>query len=203
MAKIHVLARAPQSRRKEADPLVSDEPSRAKRFERIFLPHLEAAYDFARWLARDDRNAEDICQEACLRAFKSLDSFQGESGRAWLLAIVRNTYYTWFTRNKPDAAAVPFDEETMIAAGEDGVDLESPLGSIDRILQERDARRRVNGALEQLSQEFREVIVLRELEDLSYKEIAEIAKVPIGTVMSRLARARKLLLQHLRHTEES
>ena len=192
MAKIHVLARAPQSRRKEADPLVSDEPSRAKRFERIFLPHLDAAYDFARWLARDDRNAEDICQEACLRAFKSLDSFQGESGRAWLLAIVRNTYYTWFTRNKPDAAAVPFDEETMIA-----------LGSIDRILQERDARRRVNGALEQLSQEFREVIVLRELEDLSYKEIAEIAKVPIGTVMSRLARARKLLLQHLRHTEES
>lgn len=203
MAKIHVLARAADSTRKEADTLVSDERSKARRFERIFVPHLDAAYDFARWLARDDRHAEDVCQEACLRAFKSLDSFQGESGRAWLLAIVRNTYYTWYTKNKADAAAISFDEDTMLAAGEDAVELESPLGSIDRILQQRDARRRVNGALERLPQEFREVIVLRELEDLSYKEIAEVANVPIGTVMSRLARARKLLLQHLRQTEES
>jgi len=195
MAKIHVLA----TTRKETRPLVTDERSRAQRFERIFVPHLDAAYDFARWLSRDERTAEDICQEACLRAFKSLDSFQGESGRAWLLAIVRNTYYTWFTKNKADAAAVPFDEDGTIA----GAELEAPVESIERILQQRDARRRVNAALERLPQEFREVIVLRELEDLSYKEIAEVAHVPIGTVMSRLARARKLLLQHLQNTEES
>ena len=195
MARIHVLA----TTRKEARSAVSDERSRAERFERIFVPHLDAAYDFARWLSRDERNAEDICQEACLRAFKSLDSFQGDSGRAWLLAIVRNTYYTWFTKNKADAAAVPFDEDGTIA----GAELESPIESIERILQQRDARRRVNAALERLPQEFREVIVLRELEDLSYKEIPEVAQLPIGTVMSRLARARKLLLQHLQNTEES
>ena len=159
------------------------------------MPHLDAAYDFARWLTRDERHAEDICQEAYLRAFKSLDSFDGTSSRAWLFAIVRNTFYTWFRKNKADAAAVPFDEET--------VELESPLGSIDRILQERDARRVVNAALERLPDEFREAIVLRELEDLSYKEIADIAGVPIGTVMSRLARARKLLLQYLQRTKES
>jgi RNA polymerase sigma-70 factor (ECF subfamily) len=195
MARIHVLA----TTRKEARPAVSDERGRTERFERIFVPHLDAAYDFARWLSRDERNAEDICQEACLRAFKSLDSFQGESGRAWLLAIVRNTYYTWFTKNKADAAAVPFDDDGTIA----GAELEASVESMERILQQRDARRRVNAALERLPQEFREVIVLRELEDFSYKEIAEIAAVPIGTVMSRLARARKLLLQHLRPTEES
>ena len=199
MAKIHVLVPAARTTRKEADPLFSDERSRTERFERILVPHLDAAYDFARWLSRDERNAEDICQEACLRAFKSLDTFQGESGRAWLLAIVRNTFYTWFNKNKADAAAVPFDDDGTIA----GAELEAPIASIDRILQQRDARRRVNAALERLPQEFREVIVLRELEDHSYKEIAEVAHVPIGTVMSRLARARKLLLQHLQNTEES
>ena len=191
MARIHVLA----TTRKEARPAVSDERSRGKRFEELFMPHLDAAYDFARWLTRDERHAEDICQEAYLRAFKSLDGFDGTSSRAWLFAIVRNTFYTWFRKNKADAAAVPFDEET--------VELESPLGSIDRILQERDARRVVNAALERLPDEFREAIVLRELEDLSYKEIADIAGVPIGTVMSRLARARKLLLQYLQRTKES
>jgi len=198
MAKIHVLARA-DTTRKEAHPLVSDERSRAQRFERILMPHLDAAYNFARWLTRDERNAEDICQEAFLRAFKSLDTFQGDAGRAWLLTIVRNTFYTWYTKNKADAAAVPFDDDGTVA----GTELEAPIESIERILQQRDARRVLNAALEQLPREFREVIVLRELEDLSYKEIAEVANVPIGTVMSRLARARKLLLQHLQHTRES
>jgi RNA polymerase sigma-70 factor (ECF subfamily) len=194
MARIHVLARSAHKTRKETDPLFSDERSRTERFERIFVPHLDAAYDFARWLSRDERTAEDICQEACLRAFKSLDTFQGESGRAWLLTIVRNTYYTWFTKNKADAAAIPFDEDGTVA----GAELEASVESMERILQQRDARRRVNGALEQLPQEFREVIVLRELEDFSYKEIAEIAGVPIGTVMSRLARARRRLITTLR-----
>lgn len=174
-----------------------DEQSRARRFEHIFAAHLDAAYDFARWLTRDDRNAEDVVQEACLRAFKSLDGFHGDNGRAWLLAIVRNTYYTWFSRNKIEAQNVSFDEETMMAGTHDVSDLESSIGSVERILQQNDARRLVNAALERLPEEFREVVVLRELEDLSYKEIAAIARVPLGTVMSRLARARKLLLQYL------
>jgi RNA polymerase sigma-70 factor (ECF subfamily) len=191
----------PQSTRKEAPPLVLDQRSRARRFEQIFTPHLDAAYDFARWLTRDERNAEDIVQEACLRAFKSLDGFQGNTARAWLLAIVRNTYYTWFKRNKPSDASVPFDEDTEVAADE--ATFGSTIDSIDRVLQQRDARRLVNAALERLPEEFREVIVLRELEDLSYKEIAAIANIPLGTVMSRLARARKLMLEHLQHTRES
>jgi RNA polymerase sigma-70 factor (ECF subfamily) len=191
------------SARKEATPLVLDQHSRARRFEQIFTPHLDAAYDFARWLTRDERNAEDVVQEACLRAFKSLDGFQGETARAWLLAIVRNTYYTWFRRNKAAEASVPFDDDTELAASEASAALGSTIDSIDRVLQQRDARRLVNAALERLPEEFREVIVLRELEDLSYKEIAAIASIPIGTVMSRLARARKLMLQHLQHTRES
>jgi len=174
-----------------------DEQSKARRFEQSFMTHLDAAYDFARWLARDERTAEDVVQEACLRAFKSLDSFHGDSGRAWLLAIVRNTYYTWFNRNKAEGVSVPFDEDGTIG----GHELEGSLGSIDRILEQRDARRLVNAALERLPEEFREAIVLRELEDLSYKEIAVIARVPIGTVMSRLARARKLMLQYLQHAK--
>jgi RNA polymerase sigma-70 factor (ECF subfamily) len=177
-----------------------DGQSKARRFEQIFMTHLDAAYDFARWLTRDERNAEDVVQEACLRAFKSLDSFHGDSGRAWLLAIVRNTYYTWFKRNKAEGVSVPFDEDGTVA-GNELTDLEGSLGSVDRILQQRDARRLVNAALERLPEEFREAIVLRELEDLSYKEIAVIARVPIGTVMSRLARARKLMLQHLQHAQ--
>ncbi|HET7362431.1 MAG TPA: sigma-70 family RNA polymerase sigma factor [Burkholderiales bacterium] len=180
-----------------------DERSRARKFEQIFVPHLDAAYDFARWLTRDERNAEDVVQEACLRAFKSLDTFQGDSARAWLFAIVRNTFYTWYTKRKGEGTSVPFDEESMLAGEHENTDLESPLGSIDRLLQQRDARRLVNAALDRLPEEFREVIVLREMEDLPYKEIAVIARVPIGTVMSRLARARKLLLQHLRPTAES
>ena len=181
---------------------LTDERSKARRFEQIFLPHLDAAYDYARWLTRDASFAEDVAQEACLRAFKFLDSFNGESARAWLLAIVRNTYYTWHQKNQAEARSVPFDEETMLASGADPSDLESSLGSIDRVLQEKDARRLINGALERLPDEFREVIVLRELEDLPYKEIAAIASIPIGTVMSRLARARKLLLRYLQQAEQ-
>jgi RNA polymerase sigma factor (sigma-70 family) len=212
MARVQAFAQVPAPKtelvtghaaRKEAQPLVLDAQSRSEQFERILQPHLDAAYNFARWLTRDERNAEDVVQEACLRAFKSLESFHGDTGRAWLLAIVRNTYYTWYAKNKAEGVSVPFDEESMIAGGHHSVDLESSLGSIDRILEQRDARRLVNAALDRLPEEFREVIVLRELEDLSYKEIAAIARVPIGTVMSRLARARKLLLQYLRSTQES
>lgn len=178
-----------------------DEQSRTRRFEQIFTAHLDAAYNFARWLTRDDRNAEDVVQEACLRAFKSLDGFHGDNGRAWLLAIVRNTYYTFFRRHKADALNVPFDEDSMAANTHDAADLESSLGSVDRLLQQQDAKRLINAALERLPEEFREVVVLRELEDLSYKEIAAVARIPLGTVMSRLTRARKLLLQHLQQAQ--
>ena len=194
MAQARAIAGTYPPRGKGVEP-----KTRASRFEEIFSAHLDAAYDFARWLTRDERNAEDVVQEACLRAFKSLDGFHGGNGRAWLFTIVRNTYYTWLKKRRVETLSVPFDEETMDGAGL--ADLESPGQPVDALLQQRDARRLVNSALEQLPEEFREVIVLRELEDLSYKEIAAIAGIPLGTVMSRLARARKLLLQHLRHAQ--
>jgi RNA polymerase sigma factor (sigma-70 family) len=183
----------------QGEPPQLDDTSRARRFERIFATHLDAAYDFARWLAHDERNAEDVVQEACLRAFKSLDTFHGENGRAWLLAIVRNTYYTWLKKNRAERLSVSFDDETTDPA--ELATLASPGSPVDALLQQRDARRLVNEALERLPEEFREVVVLRELEDLSYKEIAAVAGIPLGTVMSRLARARRLLLQHLQRAE--
>ena len=183
-------------------PSAADERARSRRFEQIFTAHLDAAYDYAHWLTRDARNAEDVVQEACLRAFKFLDSYNGDSARAWLLAIVRNTYYTWHQKHRAEAFNVEFDEETMLANGADASDLESSIGSIDQVLAQKDASRLVNQALAELPEEFREVIVLRELEDLPYKEIASIAGIPIGTVMSRLSRGRKLLLQQLKQAKE-
>jgi len=158
------------------------------------MVHLDAAYNLARWLARDERDAEDVVQEACLRAFKFFDSFHGGNARAWLLAIVRNTYYTWLGKNRAQMLNVPFDEETLA----DGDGAATPADeSVERALQQEDSRRLVNRALDRLPAEFREIIVLRELEDMSYKEIATITDVPLGTVMSRLARARKMLLRSL------
>lgn len=177
-----------------------DEQNRAKRFEEIFVTQLDAAYDLARWLTRDDSNAEDVVQEACLRAFKFFDGFHGGNARAWLLAIVRNTYYTWLEKNRTQMLNVPFDEDTLATNGCDvnAVALDANHGGY-RAVEQEDSRRIVNHALDQLPAEFREVIVLRELEDMSYKEISTVANIPIGTVMSRLARARKLLHQHLQH----
>ena len=174
-----------------------DDQTRVKRFESFFVPHLDAAYNFARWLTRDERNAEDVVQEACLRAFKFIDSFHGDDGRAWLLGIVRNTYYTWLKRNKVAMLAVPFDEESF-DSGELEASGDRSANPVDQLLQEKDAKRLVNAALERLPEEFREAVVLRELEGLSYKDIAAIAGVPIGTVMSRLSRARERLLAILK-----
>jgi RNA polymerase sigma-70 factor, ECF subfamily len=184
------------------EALSLDDQTRVRRFESFFVPHLDAAYNFARWLTRDERNAEDVVQEACLRAFKFIDSFHGDDGRAWLLGIVRNTYYTWLKRNKVAMLAVPFDEESF-DSGELEASGDRSSNPVDQLLQEKDAKRLVNAALERLPEEFREAVVLRELEGLSYKEIAAIAGIPLGTVMSRLARARKLLLQYLRQAQES
>lgn len=155
------------------------------RYEEALLPHLDAAYNLARWLARDERDAEDIVQEAYLRAIKHFDAFKGGDARPWLLAIVRNTYYTWIQHNRLPQLTGPFDEENDTHIS-DAPDPETLL------LQDAD-RKMLRRALQKLPAEFLEVIVLREFEELSYKEIAEVVQVPVGTVMSRLARARKRL----------
>ncbi len=174
-----------------------DPEIKARRFEQTIMPHLDAAYNLARWLTRNDSDAQDVVQDAYLRAFKYFDSFQGESPSAWLLAIVRNTCFTWMRRNRPSeevVASEPVDDESAGSA-------EPVLGGGSRalatdpetlLIEGRD-RAEVNALVAKLPLEFREVIVLREIEDLSYREIADIVGIPIGTVMSRLSRARKLL----------
>lgn len=154
-------------------------------YEEALLPHLDAAYNLARWLSRDDRDAEDVVQEAYLRAFKHFDAFKGGDARPWLLAIVRNTYYTWIQRNRSPEVTTAFDEETDTRVS----NIPDPEMQLVREVDRQVLRR----ALRKLPDEFREVIVLREFEELSYKEIAEVIQVPVGTVMSRLARARKRL----------
>lgn len=159
------------------------------RYEQTVLPHLGAAYNLARWLTRNNEDAEDVVQEACLRAFRYLEGFHGANARAWLLAIVRNCFYTWRRQDRLRERTVPFNEELHDAAGEAG----SPA---QILIREADIQL-VKTALEDLPAEYREVLVLRELEGMAYKEIAGIAGVPLGTVMSRLARARGRLQEVL------
>jgi RNA polymerase sigma-70 factor (ECF subfamily) len=163
------------------------ESNKLRRFEQTVLPHLDAAYNLARWLTRNEQDAEDIVQEACLRAFKFFDSFHSTDSRPWLLTIVRNTYYTWRQQERVSELTTSFDEELHSTDSEASNPEALLLQSIDSQL--------LKAALENLPVEFREVIMLRELEGLSYKEIAAIVSIPLGTVMSRLARARKRL-QH-------
>jgi RNA polymerase sigma-70 factor, ECF subfamily len=153
------------------------------RFEALLLPHLDAAYNLARWLTHDDQEAQEIVQEAFVRALRFFGGFRGGDGRAWLLTIVRNTCFGRMRRERPGDLTTPFDEEVH------GLDREEP-GPETALLIADDARA-VFRALEDLAVEFREVLVLREIEGLSYKEIADVTGVPIGTVMSRLARARR------------
>ena len=160
---------------------------RTKKFEAIALPHLNSAFNLARWLVRDDHDAQDLVQEAYLRGFRYFDSFQGDDARPWLLGIVRNTCFTWLRARGQMAETVEFDDDR------DSVDADVPPGDPEALLMRKQEVGRINGALECLSTVFREAIVLRELEGLSYTEIAAVTDVPIGTVMSRLARARTLL----------
>ncbi len=162
-------------------------------FEEATLPHLRAAYNLARWLTRDETDAEDVVQEAYLRAFKHFGSFHGGDGRPWLLAIVRNTCYTWMQHNRSPELTIPLDDDMHEIESKD-------LNPEALLLQSADTKM-VRQALEELPVEFREVIVLRELEGLSYKQIADVAEIPLGTVMSRLARARKRLQQILKGHE--
>ena len=179
------------------------EQSKAGRFQEIALPHLNAAYNLARWLTRNDQDAEDVVQEAYIRAFRFFDGFHGTNGRAWLLAIVRNTTFTWLKENRNAGLTTPFDEEMhSIADGHAAEAMDQSGNNPEAILLREDQRQQLNQALESLPIEFREVLVLRELEDLSYKEIAEVAGIPLGTVMSRLARGRKQLEACLRKMDQ-
>jgi len=169
--------------------LGSENLTKVERFEQTVLPHLDAAYNLARWLTHNDDDADDVVQEAYLRALQYFDGFRGGESRAWLLTIVRNTCYNWLRKNRMQKAAVPYDEE-LHSGGHEGPNPETAvLANADR--------RMLQTALEELPIEFREVLVLRELEGLSYQEIAAVAGIPAGTVMSRLARARHRLAQHL------
>jgi len=169
-----------------------DEPDRLARFEQAILPHLDAAFNLARWLTSNEHDAEDVAQEAFLRALKFFGGFRGGNARAWLLTIVRNTCYNWLKENRAKALTTEFDETLH--------DREDPAANPDALLVRSANAQAVRAAIEQLPVEFREAIVLREMEGLSYKEIAEVSDIPIGTVMSRLARARQQLQQSL--TEE-
>jgi RNA polymerase sigma-70 factor (ECF subfamily) len=156
-----------------------------RRFERVVLPHLDDAYTLARHLLRDEHDAQDVAQDAVLRAWRYFDSYAGGDARAWLLAIVRNCSMTWRRRHRADGDRVPLAMADELQVG-------SPDQADTRAVADSE-RRLVERAVDALPDEFREVIVLREAQSLSYREISEVVGVPIGTVMSRLARARKRL----------
>src|SRR5437762_918959 len=158
-------------------------------FEAAMLPHLDAAHNLARWLLRNEQDAQDVVQESYLRAFRSFSGFHGTNGRAWLLTIVRNTSYTLLKKNRAVDFTTPFDEE-IHAAGHESA---SPA----TILEHSEDSELIKEAMDALPAEFREILVLRHQEGLSYKEIADIAQIPLGTVMSRLARARDKLKEYL------
>ena len=160
-----------------------------RRFEQATLPHLDAAYNLARWLTRDEHAAEDVVQEAYFRAAKFFPSFRGGDGRTWLLAVVGRAFYDWLSKRRAWDAAAGFNEELHGP----GDDTQNPA----HLAVRKDDQQLLWLALEELPPEFREVVVLRELEGLSYQEIAAVAEVPIGTVMSRLSRARRQLQRRL------
>jgi|SRR6516164_2055556 RNA polymerase sigma-70 factor (ECF subfamily) len=156
-----------------------------ERFDLLILPHLDAAYNLARWLVGNPADAEDIVQEAFLRALRFFDGFRGADSRAWLLKIVRNTSYSWLRKNRPTQLTDEFDETIH---SDENADESAEMKLLSRAESER-----VINALEALPLTFREILVLREIEGLSYKEISEVTGVAMGTVMSSLSRARHRL----------
>lgn len=175
---------------------MSEQEKRA-RFERLVLPHLDAAYSLAVWLVRDDAQAEEAVQESYLRAFRFFEGLRGDDARPWLLGIVRNTCYSLLQRARQDSSAMSFDEE---GCGEEavaaGAVVSFPVNPEAAAIREADCER-VRECLRALPLEFREAVVLREIHGFSYREIAAACEVPIGTVMSRIARGRRLLQQAL------
>ncbi|OLB26438.1 MAG: RNA polymerase subunit sigma [Acidobacteria bacterium] len=158
-------------------------------FEQEVLPHLDAAYNLARWLTRNDQDAQDVVQEAYLRAFRFFGGFRGGEARAWLLKIVRNTCYTWLQQNRPQQPTAEFDEKLF------GPD--PSAANPEEALLQNASDKLVRQALEDLPQSSREVLILREFEGMSYREISEVTGMAPGTVMSRLSRARSGLRQAL------
>ena len=164
-----------------------------QRFELLVLPHLDAGLNLARWLTHNDQDAQDVVQEAVLRAIRFIDAFRGENARAWLLQIVRNTCFSWLKENRPAELVVLDDADDVLH------EIAAPAADEPPAMAMRSADRlQINQAIAALPVVYREVLVLRELDDFSYKDIARIADIPIGTVMSRLARARSLMRQALR-----
>lgn len=159
------------------------------RFEQVVMPHLDAAFNLARWLVRNTQDAEDVVQDAYLRAFRFFGGFQGGDARAWLLKIVRNTSYSFLERRRPADLTEEFDEKVHVS--------ESEPPNVETALVQSVETRMLREALAELPVSFRETLVLRELEGMSYKEIAELMDVPIGTVMSSLARGRAKLREIL------
>jgi len=170
--------------------------NRAARFQAAALPYMDAAYNLARWLTGNDHEAQDVTQEAFLRAFKFFDGFRGGDARTWILTIVRNTFYTEYRKARGRDESTEFDEEYH-SPDDDGIipAMTRPEADPVSILSGRESVRLLDQAIQELPDEFREALVLREIEDLSYKEIAATLDVPIGTVMSRIARGRGLLLK--------
>jgi RNA polymerase sigma factor (sigma-70 family) len=173
------------------------EAEKSLRFEEAVLPHLDAAYNLARWLARNDPDAEDIVQEACYRALKYFSAYRGENSRAWLLSIVRNASYDWLKQKRPNELVTVSDENKHGDAVEPVDYLAKETSNPETLLLQRADQEMLKKALEALPAEFREVMILREIEEMSYKEIAGICSIPLGTVMSRLARGRKQLQRSL------
>jgi RNA polymerase sigma factor (sigma-70 family) len=172
---------------------------RRRRFEVQALPHLDAAYNLARWLARPPLDADDIVQDAMLRAYRSFDTVRGEDVKPWLLTIVRNCFLTAAGRAKHrQIVPLPDDKEIALEDGPLIVDDPDP----EAVVIHMESHRQLSSLLAALPADYREVLVLREMEDLSYSEIAKVAGIPIGTVMSRLARGRAMLKENWRRTEE-
>ena len=172
---------------------------RKNQFETTVLVHIDAAYNLAHWLTGSGHDAEDVVQEAFIKAFRFFDSYHGGNARAWVLTIVRNTCYTWLRKNR-DRNTVIFDEQQL-----DGDATLEQVNSMtsknpETMLLNLENTALINKALQQLSLDRREVIILRDLEGLTYKEIAEIVNLPLGTIMSRLSRGRsqlqKILARH-------
>ena len=173
----------------QGDVLWNPDRRHRRGFEAIALPHLDAVYALARWLTRNDADAADVVQEAYLRAFRYFDSYREGDTKSWLLKIVRRTCYTWLKRNRPaDVVSLEAEEEA-------GDNVATALGDAEALLESRSDLRHLDRLIEALPAPLREAIVLRELHDLGYREIAEVTGAPIGTVMSRLHRARALLLR--------
>jgi len=178
---------------------------KAHDFEQVVMPHLDAAYNLAYWMTRSRADAQDVVQDACLRAFKYFDTFAGDNPSAWLLSIVRRACYTWMKRNRRPEESVGLEDDAAAAESEDPALLMGSHGLArdpEALLVEARQGERLHQLIAALPLEYREIIVLRELEELAYREIAEVVGIPIGTVMSRLARARALLLRQWQREQQ-